>query len=188
MDVRRLLEHLEDAPVVASVKDAPGLAVAMESRAQVLFLLYGDLMHIGPIVSQVHQAGKVVFVHLDLIDGLSSSPVAVDFILDTGADGILTTKPSLIRRAKALGLLAVQRFFLLDSMALENISRHLKQDAPDLIEVLPGLMPQVIGQLARRAHCPVITGGLITDKDAVIAALSAGAVAVSSTDSQVWSM
>lgn len=92
--------------------------------------------------------GQSGFCPSGLIDGLSSSPVAVDFILDTGADGILTTKPSLIRRAKALGLLAVQRFFLLDSMALENISRHLKQDAPDLIEVLPGLMPQVIGQLA----------------------------------------
>ena len=188
MELAALLHRLEDAPVVASVKDEAGLSLALESSAQVLFLLYGDLLGVGPAVARVRSSGKAALVHLDLIDGLSPSPAAVDFIARTGADGILTTKPALIRRAKELGLIAIQRFFLLDSKALENISRHLAQDAPDLIEVLPGLMPKVIRRLTERTRHPVIAGGFLTEKEDVLSALSAGAVAVSATEAAVWSM
>ena len=37
------------------------------------------------------------------------------------ADGIITTKPALVRRARELGMFTVLRYFLIDSMALENI-------------------------------------------------------------------
>ena len=35
---------------------------------------------------------------------------------------------------------------------------------------------------------PIIAGGLISDKESVMAALSAGAIAVSSTNHGVWEM
>ena len=35
---------------------------------------------------------------------------------------------------------------------------------------------------------PIIAGGLISDKESVMAALSAGAIAVSSTNHEVWKM
>ncbi len=35
---------------------------------------------------------------------------------------------------------------------------------------------------------PIIAGGLISDKESVVAALSAGAIAVSSTNHGVWEM
>ena len=104
------------------------------------------------------------------------------------ADGVLSTKATLTRRAKELGLVAIQRFFLLDSMAITNIEKQLPQGASDLIEVLPGLMPKIIRQVVALAGRPVIAGGLITDKEDVTRALSAGAVAVSSTNPAVWEM
>lgn len=189
MDVRKLIRLLEEAPVIASVKDDDGLEAALNSETQVLFLLYGDLVHISKTVERVKSAGKAVFIHLDLVDGLSPREAAVDYIAAaTRTDGVLSTKPQLIRRAKSLGLIAIQRFFLLDSLALQNIERHLAQDNPDLIEVLPGLMPKIIRRLADETRRPVVAGGLISDKEDVIAALSAGAVAVSTTAPDVWSM
>lgn len=189
MDSRTLLARLAESPVIASVKDDAGLAQALESPSEVLFLLYGDLLRVGSMVEQVHRAGKAAFVHVDLIDGLAAREAAVDFLSSaSGADGILTTKPQLIRRARQLGLTAIQRFFLLDSMALRNIEKHLAQDNPDLIEVLPGLMPKVIRHLTQATRCPVIAGGLISDKEDVLCALSAGAVAVSATNPAVWQM
>ena len=141
MDRAQLLELLADGPVIASVKDEAGLSAAMKSDVGVIFLLFGDVLYIGDMVARAHAAGKVVFVHLDLVDGLAAREVSVDFIArHTAADGVLSTKASLTRRAKELGLVAIQRFFLLDSMAIENISRHLGPETSDLIEVLPGIM------------------------------------------------
>jgi glycerol uptake operon antiterminator len=189
LDKKHLLDLLADGPVIASVKDEEGLAAALESAASVVFLLYGDLLGAGDLTRRAKAAGKAVFLHLDLVDGLAAREVTVDFVARcTAADGILSTKPQLIRRARELGLVAVQRFFLLDSMALRNIEKHLVQDDPDLIEVLPGLMPRVIRQLSDTTGKPIIAGGLIDCKEDVVAALAAGAVAVSVTRSEIWAM
>ncbi len=189
MDKAQLLELLADGPVIASVKDNGGLEAAIRSDVAVIFLLYGDVLTIADIVRKAHDAGKVVFVHLDLVEGLSPREVSVDFIArNTAADGVLSTKANLTKRAKELGLVAIQRFFLLDSMAIRNIEKHLGPDVSDLIEVLPGLMPKVIRQVRALSGKPVVAGGLITDKEDVTGALGAGAVAVSATNPAVWEM
>ena len=189
MDKARLLELLADGPVIAAVKDGDGLEAALSSGVNVVFLLHGDLLSIGESVARVHAAGKAAFVHLDLVEGLAPREVSADFIARyTEADGVISTKPALTRRAKELGLVAVQRFFLLDSMALGSMEKQLAQDSSDLIEVLPGLMPKIIRRVRAAAGKPVIAGGLISDKEDVTGALGAGAVAVSTTARAVWSM
>lgn len=189
MNRLQLLELLADGPVIAAVKDEAGLAAALKSDVAVIFLLYGDVLTIGDTASRVHRAGKKVFVHLDLVDGLSSREIAADFVAkNTVADGVLSTKAALCRRAKELGLLSIQRFFLLDSMALKNIEHPPAHDPSDLIEVLPGLMPKMIRRIIGITGKPVIAGGLISDKEDVTGALGAGAVAVSTTNPAVWDM
>lgn len=189
MEKTELLDLLADGPVIASVKDDAGLAAAINSDVAVVFLLYGDVLSVRELVQRAHDAGKAVFVHIDLIEGLASREVSVDFVAkNTAADGVLSTKVALTRRAKELGLVAIQRFFLLDSMAISNIEKHLSPDCSDLIEILPGLMPKIIRRVCGISGKPVITGGLITDKEDVTSALSAGAVAVSTTNPDVWDM
>lgn len=189
MNCATLLELLADEPVIAAVKDDAGLEAALKSDVSLLFLLYGDILTIDSMVAKVHSAGKKAFVHLDLVDGLSTREVAADFIAShTAADGVISTKPALTRRARELGLVAIQRVFLLDSMALKNVDRHFSQESADLVEVLPGLMPKIIRRLCQSTGKPIIAGGLISDKEDVTGALSAGAVAVSSTNPAVWDM
>lgn len=189
MEKTELLDLLADGPVIASVKDDAGLAAAINSDVAVVFLLYGDVLSVRDLVQRAHDAGKAVFVHIDLIEGLASREVSVDFVAkNTAADGVLSTKVALTRRAKELGLVAIQRFFLLDSMAISNIEKHLSPDCSDLIEILPGLMPKIIRRVCGISGKLVITGGLITDKEDVTSALSAGAVAVSTTNPDVWDM
>ena len=166
MNRLQLLELLADGPVIAAVKDEAGLAAALKSDVAVIFLLYGDVLTIGDMASRVHQAGKRVFVHLDLVDGLASREIAADFIArNTVADGVLSTKAGLCRRAKDLGLIAIQRFFLLDSMALKNIEHPPAHDPSDFIEVLPGLMPG-------RWRCPPPTRRSGTCENRIIAIVS----------------
>ena len=90
-------------------------------------------------------------------------------------DGIISTHPSLIRRARHQGLLTIQRAFILDSLSLNNLSGQLEQGKPDFVEILPGIMPRVITEISTRTRVPVIAGGLLRDKADVMAAMRAGA-------------
>ena len=186
-------DAVEANPVIAAVKSDAGLQAAVEmEEIQVIFVLYGDVCTIPEILERIKAAGKKAMVHIDLIAGLSAKERSVEFIArQTRADGIITTKPALVRRAKELGIFAVLRFFVIDSLALKNIENLEMQcgtSRPDFIEVLPGVMPKVLGRIAKVSRIPMIAGGLITEKEDVIAALSAGAIAVSSTNQDVWNL
>ena len=174
-------EALEDSPIIAAVKDDGGLSRCLTSDSRIIFIFIGD------IVETVKSAGKLAIVHLDLINGLSSKEVAVDFLQKyTNADGIITTKPTLIKRAKELGLFTILRLFLIDSMAYENIDRQVKSSRPDLIEILPALMPKVIAKVCQSTSTPVIAGGLVSEKEDILALLDAGATSISSTNEKIW--
>lgn len=184
-----VLELLEQTPVVAAIKDEVGLAACCQSEAKVVFVLYGTVVDIASIVQRARAAGKAVMVHIDLIDGLAARDVSVDFLAqNTQADGIISTKPALVRRARDKGLVGIRRFFLLDSLAMQTMEKQLGTDAPDLVEVLPGTMPKTLRQVVAKTRIPVIAGGLISDKEDVVQALSAGVVAVSSTNRAVWNV
>ena len=184
-----LQEWMEDCPVIAAVKDREGLAQCLQSEIKVVFILFGTVCNIGELVHQVKAAGRCAIVHIDLVSGLSAKEISVDFIRKyTEADGIISTKPALISRAAELGLYTVQRFFVIDSMALANVTRHQGACKPDFIEILPGIMPRVISELAQKTRTPIIAGGLVKYKEEVMAAIRAGAVAVSSSSPAVWAM
>ncbi len=181
------LEVMEDSPVIAAVKDAEGLQKCFESEIRVIFILFGDICTIADIVSAVKAHGKVAMVHLDLIAGLAQKEIAVDFIKKyTQADGIISTKQVLVKRAKEIGMYTVFRFFVIDSMAYENINRQLLSVRPDFIEVLPGMTPKVIEKICKTSPVPVIAGGLIADREDVIAMLSAGVMSISTTNQSLW--
>lgn len=178
-------ELLQASPVIAAVKNDEGLAHALESDCAVVFILYGTILNIGEIVGKIKTAGKLAFVHTDLVEGLSNREITVDFLAEgTRADGVISTRPNLIHRAKELGLITVQRFFLLDSLAFENVVRQSSH--ADVVDILPGAMPGVIRRLSQRVAQPVIASGLLMDKHDVCSALSAGAIAVSTTCEVLW--
>ena len=186
---RKFRVILEDCPVIAAVKDETGLKECLYSESQIIFLLFGDICSVGRYVEIAKSAGKMVFVHMDLINGLGNKEVAVDFIREhTGVDGIISTKPQLVKRAKELGLFGILRIFVIDSMAFGNIEKQCASLVPDAVEILPGLMPKIIKKLCSTVNVPIIAGGLISDKEDVMNALHAGAVAISVTNQRVWFM
>ena len=156
-------EQLEDCPVIAAARDREGLARCCQSESGIVFILFGDVCTISEIVDRVKSAGKLAFVHMDLVNGLSSREISVDYIRkETNADGIISTKQPQIRRGKELGLYTVHRFFVIDSAAYENVEKCTKAIRPDCVELMPGVMPKVIRQMAETLSVPVIAGGLIS--------------------------
>lgn len=179
------LEALRESPVIAAVKNEEGLTRALESECAAVFVLQGTILNIAAQVQRIRDSGKLAFVHADLINGLAVREITVDFLRETTqASGVISTRPSLIQRANELGLLSIQRFFLLDSLSYENV---LHQGCrADAVDILPGTMPRVISRLSGQLEQPLIASGLLVDKQDVMAALSAGASAVSTTCEELW--
>lgn len=87
-----------------------------------------------------------------------------------------------------MGLFTVLRFFVFDSMGYENMKQTIKDANCDVIEMLPGIMPNLIKDIKKRTNIPVVAGGLITTKEQVMAALNSDAIAISSSNYSVWQM
>ncbi len=180
-------EIVDACPVIAAVKDDEGLEIALSSDCAIVFVLYGDLMSIDGIVQRIKAQDKVAMVHLDLITGLGTKEVSVEYLAGkVAADGIISTKPALIKKARELGLYTVLRLFILDSMSLANLAKQCEIARPDCVEILPGVMPKVIKRIHEQEKIPMIAGGLIADKEDILAALNAGARAISTTKSELW--
>ena len=180
-------EALEDSPVIAAVKDEAGLRRCLSCESRIVFILYGDICNISSIVDKIKEAGKLAMVHIDLISGLAAREIAVDFIKQyTKADGVISTRPALIRRARDLGLMGILRLFVIDSMAYENLEKQAKLARPDVIEVLPALLPKVVSRICRISQTPVIAGGLVSEKEDIMSLLAAGVVSISTTNQNLW--
>ncbi len=184
-----LFQMLKQYPIIAAAKDGPGLDDACRSEIKIVFILFGDIVNLPSIVKKTKNSGKVVFVHLDLIEGLENKEIAAKYVKDyTEADGVISTKSNVIKAANELGLMTIQRFFVLDSMALEKAKKHMEYTYADAFEILPGVIPKIIKKITLLTRTPVIAGGLIIDKDDAYSALDSGATAISTTSKSLWNL
>lgn len=184
MRTSQLLDQLAASPVIAAIRDGKWDA-ALASPSEILFYLEPHLSTIAQRVRQAHENGKKIFVHLDMAEGIGKDKEGVAFLAQCGVDGIISTRAQIIRFAKDLELLTVQRFFALDSQGLDSISEMLKSSHPHFMELMPGTIPKVIERFAAGAT-PVIAGGLIETKAEITGALRGGAVAVSTGCKALW--
>ncbi|NLJ93872.1 MAG: glycerol-3-phosphate responsive antiterminator, partial [Clostridiaceae bacterium] len=174
-----LKKQLGRSPIIFSVKDEKALRKALASNYKILFFLYGDIVNIEAQVALAKEYDKFVFVHLDLINGISAHEAAVEFISKyTEADGVISTKPRLLRYAKEFNLATILRIFMLDSMAFENGIYNIQHCKPDSIEILPGIATKSFPLVREKSDLPLIAGGFIRTKEDVLAAIKAGASAV----------
>ena len=187
--MQEILDMFAGSPIIAAVKSDELLDAALSSSSSIVFILYGSLLTIASEVQRIKASGKTAIVHVDLVEGLGRDPVAVDFIKhETKADGIISTKQPLVRRAHELGLIAGQRTFIVDSMALENTKSQLRNFRPDFLEVMPGLLTGIIDELHVVSEVPLVAGGLIRTKKEILEALRGGSCAISTTKRELWSL
>ena len=182
-----MLEIIAEFPVIAAVKDEKELKESLMTDCKVIFILFGNICNISEIVEKIKNKDKLAIIHADLVQGLSAKTEAIDYLkLNTKADGIISTKGNIVKYAVEIGLIGILRNFIIDSMAMENVNKQVSMANPDMVEIMPGIMPEIIEKIKSELKLPLIAGGLISEKKDVIAALAAGADAVSTTKIGLW--
>lgn len=185
MYTQNIIDALERTPIIAAT-DSSGWEKAIASDVEVLFHLSANIMTIESDIKKAKANNKYIFVHIDLAEGIGKDRTGIKWLSQLGVDGIISTKAQLIRSAKDCGLTAIQRFFVLDSKGMGSISEMIDTTRPDLIEIMPGVIPKALSLFSEKG-IPVIAGGLIETKAEITAALSSGAIAVSTGKNNLWS-
>lgn len=184
-----IYDLLEANPIIGALPHMVLPNELEQRKIEVFFLLSGNIMEIHNRVYFLKDSGKKVFVHVDLIDGLAKDTAAIDYIQKhIKPDGIISTRSNLLRHGKEIGLLTVQRIFMIDSLSFESGIKMVESYKPDFVEVMPGIIPRAISEFKNKISPPVIAGGMITEKEDVIQALKAGAIAVSTSKRELWDL
>lgn len=181
-------EVLADNPIIAAVKDFEELNTAINSDTQVIFVLFGDILSVKKISNIINDNNKIGIVHIDLIDGLNQKEAAIKYLKqETKFKGIISTKFQTIKIAREEGFIGILRSFVFDTLSLNKAKGHLLSEI-DAIEILPGVIPKVVGELSQTSNKPIICGGLIKTKEEVMMALNSGATSVSTTKKEIWNI
>ncbi len=177
----------EKCPIIAAVKNLSNLDTALESNCEIIFLLSGNIFNLEEIVKKAHEKEKLIFIHVDLIDGFSRDATALKYIHEKiMPDGIISTKNNQLKVAKELGMLTVQRLFIIDSLSIDTTVKTSALINPDAIEIMPGIMPKITKKLSSVLSVPLIMGGLISEEDDVKKAIESGAFGVSTSCVDLW--
>ena len=174
-------------PVAAALKSSDDMLVALDSDALLLFMLKGDAFQLAPFVAQAHQRGKGIVVHVDLVSGIGKDRAGIQYLHQAGVDAIITSRSQLVSAGHAEGLVTIQRLLLVDDSALETGVRTISRAAPDIVEVLPGIIfPEIASTLQQLLPGPFVAGGFIRDASEVARIQAAGAILSSSSTYALW--
>ncbi|GMA61248.1 hypothetical protein GCM10025859_16880 [Alicyclobacillus fastidiosus] len=131
---------------------------------------------------------KKLLLHADLIQGLKHDEAAAQFLCQmVRPAGLISTHSTVIATAKKNRVLGIQRVFLIDSHSLETSYRVLASSKPDYIEVLPGVLPDVIREVKHGTKLPILAGGFIRTPEEIRSILESGATAVTTSHRDLWS-
>ncbi|NMB44802.1 MAG: glycerol-3-phosphate responsive antiterminator [Firmicutes bacterium] len=186
---RLLMDKLAEKPVIAGIREPTTVEIAVSKGMNVFFILGGTLLDLSAMVSAIKaEDGCLALVHIDLIPGIGKDAAGIEYLAQKlPLDGVVTTRTHLIRAAKDVGLLAIQRLFALDSEAVKTGLGMLRSAAPDAVEILPALVLPYLGRRLPVAEMPpIIAGGLVETVQEVRAVLDSPAVAVSTSKAELW--
>ncbi|RSL30635.1 glycerol-3-phosphate responsive antiterminator [Salibacterium salarium] len=181
----RLYQHKK----IAAIKKPKDMEKVIEYRDRIsaVFLVTGNIITVKKYVEELRKYGLPSFVHIEKIGGLSLDKDGLDLVARYVRPlGIVTTKPKLLNKAKKRGLLTIQRVFLIDSEVYDHVCEIVESNYPDYIEIMPSRLPSLIKEISKQVSIPIITGGLLSEKEHALQALENGAQAVSTSNPSVW--
>lgn len=173
--------------VIPAISNYKKLKKFLDSDIKMGILMNFQLAQIEGIIEKMKAHNKLVLVHSELIKGLSSDEYgAIYLIQDLKVDGIISSKPKVIETCKKRQVMGVYRFFIKDTISLNQSIEIGKRLRPDFIEILPGSCYELIEDIERQIGCQVWMGGLLNTEKQIKLCFDHGALAITSSNVDIW--
>ncbi|MEB0981421.1 glycerol-3-phosphate responsive antiterminator [Citrobacter portucalensis] len=173
-------------PIIMAIYGIEQLKTALSSKAEVCIIANIDLIKLQPVIELLSKAGKYVIVNIDSCNGLSQDKGGTDYVAETGAMGLLSTRLQTVQRAKKCGLVTMQKIFVTDRSTWLRSLKAVEQSEPDYVQLMPAQMLPLLPQADRNVLPPIVASGFVCNEEHAQTALLHGAIAVSSSDSALW--
>lgn len=191
-DLRILFkERLKKHKLIAAIKEPKSIEKAIKYKENIsaVILMTGNILTVKQYVDVLQKAGLPVILHVEKIGGLQVDYYGIDFIIDNVKPfAIVTTKTSIIKRAKSKGTFVIQRIFLIDTEVYNNLVKEIEHIQSDMIEIMPSRVPEFLEKLTKVSPIPIITGGLLTNLHDAKEAIAHGVVAVTTSNTDLWKL
>ncbi|EMW6554821.1 glycerol-3-phosphate responsive antiterminator [Citrobacter werkmanii] len=184
--IKNLGVLLARQPVIMAIYGIEQLKTALSSTAEVCIIANIDLIKLQPVIELLSKAGKYVIVNIDSCNGLSQDKGGIDYVAETGAMGLLSTRLQTVQRAKKCGLITMQKIFVTDRSTWLRSLKAVEQSEPDYVQLMPAQMLPLLPQADRNVLPPIVASGFVCNEEHARTALLHGAIAVSSSDSVLW--
>jgi len=173
--------------IIPAISDYKKLNVFLESDLKIGILMNFQLAQLEQIIKKMKDHQKIVLVHSELIKGLSSDEYgAIYLIQELHVDGMISSKPKVIEICKKRHVMGVYRFFIKDTISLEQSIEIGQRLRPDFIEILPGACYDLIGRIQQSIDAKVWMGGLINTKEHIQQCYKHGAIAITTSNTDLW--
>jgi glycerol uptake operon antiterminator len=173
--------------VLPAIRKMEDVEKMMKSHYEYLVIMDIHVSKLKPIFQLSKESHKKLILHMDLVHGLKNDEYSTEFICQEFKPfGLISTKASVIMKARDKGVTTIQRLFLLDSSSLEKSLALIERTNPDYIEVLPGIMPKIIKDIRRLTKREIFAGGLIDSVEEVEEAYHAGAISITTSNKILW--
>ncbi|MDO7906386.1 glycerol-3-phosphate responsive antiterminator [Paenibacillus sp. JX-17] len=181
------MKHFGGQRILPAAKNMKQFERLLDSTYTYGIFLDTHVAQLRSIYELARGRNKQMFLHADLVQGLKNDEYAAEYLCqEIRPYGLISTRAGVIQRARQKGIIAIQRMFLLDTIAMEKSYALIEKTRPDYIEVLPGVIPHMIEEVYARTGIPVLAGGLIRTSADVEAALNAGAAAVTTSNKELF--
>jgi glycerol uptake operon antiterminator len=181
-----MLHHQRIIPAISNHKD---LKKFLQLPLEYGILMNFQLAQIPELVEIMKEHHKKVLIHSELIRGLASDEFGAIYLIQTlKVDGIISSKSKVIEVCKKRNVLAIFRFFLKDSVSLEQSLEMVRKSEADFLEILPALSTSIIPEIKRQIDKPIWMGGLIRTKEQILECFKSGAVAVTTSNPDFWTI
>ena len=176
-------------PVLLAVSQVKDFEKFIRSPLDICILMDIHVNLLPSMMHMAHDAGKKIFLHADLLRGISADEYGCEYICQhLKADGIISTKNRVLETARRNHTATILRLFLIDTKSLDKGVALIDSLRPDYVELLPGLACEVIPDLKKRLRekgapeISLLCGGLIRTPEQITRCLRAGAHAVTLSD------
>ena len=185
-EAETFISRIAAEPCCAAITAPQHIEPALASRTPVIFILRGNGLTLAPLVRRIHDACKLVAVHIDLVGGLRADRSSVAWLAGAGVDAVISSHGQLMPPIRHEGMTAIHRLLLVRRGQLDTAITAIGRSGPNIVEILPGVILPSVARLLPDFGVPVLAGGFIRTAQEASAALAAGALGVTTSTRDLW--
>jgi len=173
--------------IIPSIETMKNFELFLISDYKYCIIMNFHISLLADLVLRAHNSHKKVFVHIDLIHGLTNDEYGSEYLCQKlNVDGLISTKRKCLETAKRCHKQSILRLFLIDSKSLNNGLNLANKLQPDYLEILPAIATSIIPYIKSHTNVALIGGGLLTSQEAIQLAILSGLEAVSLSNNKLW--